>query len=78
MNKNNKSFPRNADLSLSGKRINPRECSHKEILLGRWILENEEGLRFELCKKCWLKLRYLKGFKLIESGYSLYRRIILR
>jgi len=61
------------NLSSSGMRLNPRECIHKEIFLGRWILEDENGLRLEVCKKCWRRLRFLKGIKIIEHGMPIYR-----
>jgi hypothetical protein len=38
-----------------------RECEHKEILLNRFIVTNEDGLEFAICKKCYNKLRHLKG-----------------
>ena len=51
-----------------------RECVHKEILFGRWTVEDENGLRFAFCKRCWRKMRYLKGFKIIEHGESIHRK----
>jgi hypothetical protein len=60
---------------LIGTRVNLRECVHKEILLGRWIFEDENGLRFEVCKKCWRKFRLLKGFRIIEHGGSIHRNV---
>lgn len=43
------------------------ECIHKEIMLTRWIVEID-GKRFEMCKKCYQRVRYLAGVKTIEWG----------
>jgi hypothetical protein len=45
------------------------ECIHKEILLCRWIIKDtENGLVYELCPKCYNKIRYLKGFAVVQGG----------
>jgi hypothetical protein len=47
-----------------------RECSHKEILLSRFIVRDEVSkLEFALCKKCWQRLKRLSGFTLIECSF---------
>ncbi len=43
------------------------ECIHKEILLGRWIVEID-GKQFEMCAKCYQRVRYLAGVRTIEWG----------
>lgn len=47
-----------------------RECSHKEILLARFIVGDDSSkLEFAMCNKCWNRLKRLKGFTLIEQSY---------
>jgi hypothetical protein len=43
------------------------ECPHKEILLAECILEDESGLRYHLCSKCFKRYSILKGFKVIQQ-----------
>ncbi len=43
------------------------ECIHKEILLVRWIIEID-GKRFEMCHKCYQRVRHLAGVKVIQWG----------
>ena len=53
---------------------NPRECVHKETLLGRWVVEDENGLHFAFCNTCYRRVRHLKGYKTIDRGDSIYRK----
>jgi len=41
-----------------------RECTHKEILFSAWIVTDEAGLEFKICKKCYDRLRHLAGLKI--------------
>jgi len=38
-----------------------RECSHKEVLLFAYMMTNESGLEFKICKKCFYRYRHLSG-----------------
>jgi len=42
-------------------------CPHKEVLLAECILEDENGLRYYLCLKCFKRYSILKGFKIIQQ-----------
>lgn len=43
------------------------ECLHKSIFKERWIIDID-GKRFEMCKKCFHRIRHLVGIKIIEWG----------
>jgi len=38
-----------------------RECSHKEVLLSAWMMTDDSGLEYKICKKCYRKYRHLAG-----------------
>jgi len=42
-------------------------CPHKEVLLAECILEDEGGLCYHFCPKCFRKYSILKGFKVIQQ-----------
>lgn len=57
------------------KNEDPRECLHKrELNKARWILRDENGLRYTLCYRCWWRVRNLAGFTVIEYGDKLHQK----
>ncbi len=46
------------------------ECTHKEILLARFIFRDDNNnIEFAVCKKCRNKFKRLKGFTWLEESH---------
>ena len=55
------------DNSLQNAKV-MRECNHKEIILSAWIMIDDNGLEYKICKLCYRKYRHLAGltFKICQ------------